>query len=75
MMVFLIFWIVNCTSLTNQEKKGLNQMLAGFEDKSAYALCVFSFTAGPGQEIYVFRGETPGKIVPKRGNNDFGWVI
>ena len=50
-------------------------MLAGFEDKSAYALCVFSFTAGPGQEIYVFRGETPGKIVPKRGNNDFGWVI
>lgn len=50
-------------------------MLAGFEDKSAYALCTFSYTEGPGQEIFVFRGETPGTIVPRRGpEKSFGWV-
>ncbi|CAE7893797.1 unnamed protein product, partial [Symbiodinium sp. KB8] len=27
---------------------GLNKMLAGFEDKSAYAQCIFAFTPGPG---------------------------
>lgn len=25
---------------------GLNKMLAGFEDKGAYALCLFAFTPG-----------------------------
>ncbi|CAM9361796.1 unnamed protein product, partial [Chrysoparadoxa australica] len=29
---------------------GLNNMLAAYEDKSAYAQCIFAFTAGPGQE-------------------------
>merc|ERR1712137_1477145 len=53
--------------------EGLNKMLAGFEDKTAYALCTFSYTAGPGEEIFVFRGETPGTIVPARGPNTFGW--
>merc|ERR1712063_209998 len=52
---------------------GLNRILDGYEDKSAYALCVFSFTAGPGEEIFVFRGEVPGKIVPPRGPTNFGW--
>ena len=33
--------------------EGLNKMLEGFEDKSAYAECVFSFCAGPGKEIKV----------------------
>merc|ERR1712100_171911 len=48
--------------------------LPGSEDKSAYALCTFSYTEGPGQEIFVFRGETPGTIVPRRGpEKSFGW--
>lgn len=29
---------------------GLNQMLAGFEDKSAYALCTFAFSLGEAAE-------------------------
>ena len=31
---------------------GLNRMLAGFEDKSAYAQCIFAFTPGtPGYQL------------------------
>eukprot|EP00127_Corallochytrium_limacisporum_P004939 Clim_evm13s195 gene=Clim_evmTU13s195 len=52
---------------------GLNRMLHGFEDKTAYALCTFAFTEGPGEEIFVFEGRTDGRIVPSRGDNNFGW--
>jgi inosine triphosphate pyrophosphatase len=52
---------------------GLNRMLSGFEDKSAYALCTFSFCAGPGEEPVVFAGKTDGHIVPPRGPANFGW--
>ena len=52
---------------------GLNKMLAGFEDNSAYAQTVFAFTTGPGKEVHVFDGRTDGKIVPPRGSLDFGW--
>lgn len=52
---------------------GLNSMLAGFDDKSAYAQTVVAFTAGPGEEVHVFDGRTDGKIVPARGSLDFGW--
>eukprot|EP00405_Crypthecodinium_cohnii_P016844 CAMPEP_0206456562 /NCGR_PEP_ID=MMETSP0324_2-20121206/22446_1 /ASSEMBLY_ACC=CAM_ASM_000836 /TAXON_ID=2866 /ORGANISM="Crypthecodinium cohnii, Strain Seligo" /LENGTH=210 /DNA_ID=CAMNT_0053927529 /DNA_START=42 /DNA_END=674 /DNA_ORIENTATION=- len=52
---------------------GLNRMLAGWEDKSAYAQCIFTLCAGPGCEVRVFDGRTPGKIVPARGPTDFGW--
>jgi len=37
---------------------GLNQMLAGFEDKSAYAVCIFSYCEGPGSEPIAFEGRT-----------------
>eukprot|EP01034_Spumella_vulgaris_P022580 gene22581-28713_t len=47
--------------------------LPAYEDKSAYAQCVFSFTMGPGQEVFTFVGRTHGKIVPARGPLDFGW--
>lgn len=33
--------------------EGLNKMLSGFEDKTAYAQCVFAFSAGPGKDIEV----------------------
>lgn len=52
---------------------GLNKMLAGFNDNSAYAQTVFAFTLGPGCPVEVFDGRTEGKIVPPRGSLDFGW--
>ncbi|KAF5195223.1 Inosine triphosphate pyrophosphatase [Thalictrum thalictroides] len=53
--------------------EGLNNLLLAYEDKSAYALCVFSLALGPNVEPLTFLGKTPGKIVPARGPNDFGW--
>ncbi|CAM0140026.1 acetyl-coenzyme A synthetase 2 [Umbelopsis sp. WA50703] len=52
---------------------GLNRMLDGFEDKTAYALCTFAYSKGPGHEPVIFDGKTPGRIVPARGPPDFGW--
>eukprot|EP00441_Pelagodinium_beii_P035159 CAMPEP_0197629816 /NCGR_PEP_ID=MMETSP1338-20131121/7524_1 /TAXON_ID=43686 ORGANISM="Pelagodinium beii, Strain RCC1491" /NCGR_SAMPLE_ID=MMETSP1338 /ASSEMBLY_ACC=CAM_ASM_000754 /LENGTH=210 /DNA_ID=CAMNT_0043200921 /DNA_START=111 /DNA_END=743 /DNA_ORIENTATION=+ len=53
--------------------EGLNKLLAGYEDKSAYAQCLFTLSAGPGCEIRVFDGRTEGRIVESRGPKDFGW--
>ncbi|XP_030533969.1 inosine triphosphate pyrophosphatase isoform X2 [Rhodamnia argentea] len=53
--------------------EGLNNLLLAYEDKSAYALCAFSFMKGPDAEPITFLGKTPGKIVPARGPTDFGW--
>ncbi|XP_051129864.1 inosine triphosphate pyrophosphatase isoform X2 [Andrographis paniculata] len=44
-----------------------------YEDKSAYALCVFSLALGPNADPITFLGKTQGTIVPPRGPNDFGW--
>eukprot|EP00163_Fabomonas_tropica_P022537 TRINITY_DN3930_c0_g1_i2.p1 TRINITY_DN3930_c0_g1~~TRINITY_DN3930_c0_g1_i2.p1 ORF type:complete len:189 (+),score=34.37 TRINITY_DN3930_c0_g1_i2:15-581(+) len=52
---------------------GLNKMLAGYEDKSGYALCVFSLATSADEEPLTFVGKTPGTIVPARGPNAFGW--
>ena len=53
---------------------GLNKLLAGFEDKSAYALCTFAFHSGKKEDdIVLFRGRTDGTIVPPRGDTKFGW--
>lgn len=51
---------------------GLNKMLDGFEDRSAYAQCIFSFCEGEGQEVKQFVGRTHGRIVDARGPKDFG---
>ncbi|XP_078417708.1 inosine triphosphate pyrophosphatase [Cetorhinus maximus] len=54
--------------------EGLYKMLAGFEDKSAYALCTFAYSTGnPKDPVKLFRGKTPGKIVDPRGPRNFGW--
>eukprot|EP00123_Amoebidium_parasiticum_P013578 comp22039_c0_seq1/m.32005 comp22039_c0_seq1/g.32005 ORF comp22039_c0_seq1/g.32005 comp22039_c0_seq1/m.32005 type:complete len:193 (-) comp22039_c0_seq1:470-1048(-) len=53
--------------------EGLNNLLAAYPDKSAYALCTFAYCEGPGHEPIVFAGKTHGKIVPARGPPDFGW--
>lgn len=54
---------------------GLNRMLAGFDDKTAYAQCIFAFSRGPDdpEPPRVFVGRTPGRIVAARGPADFGW--
>lgn len=36
--------------------EGLNKMLAGFDDKSGYAQCIFAFTEGPDKEVQLFAG-------------------
>ncbi|XP_021838422.1 inosine triphosphate pyrophosphatase isoform X1 [Spinacia oleracea] len=53
--------------------EGLNNVLMAYEDKSAYALCVFSLALGPSADPITFVGKTMGKIVEARGPNDFGW--
>lgn len=52
---------------------GLNRILQGYEDKGAYAQCLFALCAGPGKPVRLFDGRTHGKIVPARGDNQFGW--
>lgn len=52
---------------------GLNKMLDGFDDRTAYAQCTFAYTPGPEYEPIVFIGKTPGRIVAARGPPDFGW--
>eukprot|EP00179_Madagascaria_erythrocladioides_P008120 CAMPEP_0198324066 /NCGR_PEP_ID=MMETSP1450-20131203/12160_1 /TAXON_ID=753684 ORGANISM="Madagascaria erythrocladiodes, Strain CCMP3234" /NCGR_SAMPLE_ID=MMETSP1450 /ASSEMBLY_ACC=CAM_ASM_001115 /LENGTH=164 /DNA_ID=CAMNT_0044027831 /DNA_START=201 /DNA_END=695 /DNA_ORIENTATION=- len=52
---------------------GLNKMLQGFEDKSAYAQCIFALRVRDNKEAQVFVGRTEGQIVEARGPPDFGW--
>ncbi|XP_053527055.1 inosine triphosphate pyrophosphatase isoform X2 [Artibeus jamaicensis] len=45
--------------LEKLKPEGLHQLLAGFEDKSAYALCTFAFSSGDASEpVRLFRGRT-----------------
>ncbi|KAF6815855.1 Ham1 family protein [Colletotrichum sojae] len=55
--------------------RGLNNLLAAYDDKSADAVCTFAYSPGPGHEPVLFQGRTrkQGKIVPPRGPPDFGW--
>ncbi|KAK7902723.1 nucleoside triphosphate pyrophosphohydrolase ham1 [Exophiala xenobiotica] len=53
--------------------EGLNNMLAAYQDKTAFAVCTFAYCAGPGHEPILFQGRTGGKIVPARGPPNFGW--
>lgn len=36
--------------------EGLNNLLAAYEDKSAYALCTFAFCRAEGEEPIIFSG-------------------
>jgi inosine triphosphate pyrophosphatase len=44
-------------------------MLDGFEDRTAFAVCTFAYSSGPGEKISIFEGTTKGTIVPARGPN------
>ncbi|KJY00617.1 rdgB/HAM1 family non-canonical purine NTP pyrophosphatase like protein [Zymoseptoria brevis] len=50
-----------------------HKLLAGFEDKSADAVCTFAYSEGPGHEPILFQGRTRGRIVECRGPTSFGW--
>ena len=55
---------------------GLNNMLLAYEDKTAYAQCVFAYCEGgekSAEEVEVFVGRTNGRIVKARGKTEFGW--
>lgn len=61
--------------LEKLEPEGLNTLLAGWEDKSAVAVCTFAYCDGKCEDLDVllFQGRTNGKIVPPRGSRSFGW--
>ena len=52
---------------------GLYKMVAGYEDKTAYAQCIYAFCEGKGKEPRLFVGKCDGTIVEPRGANAFGW--
>jgi len=57
-----IKWSFFCRKwfLKNIGPEGLHRMLAGWEDKSAYALCTFAYCSGEQDEpVVLFRGKTP----------------
>ena len=59
--------------LTALGHAGLNNLLAAYPDKTAYAVCTFAYCGGPGQDPILFHGRTEGKIVDARGPGVFGW--
>jgi inosine triphosphate pyrophosphatase len=52
---------------------GLYKLLDGFEDKTAYAQCIFGMKRDKNDDAKVFVGRTHGSIVKPRGPNNFGW--
>ena len=46
-------WFLQALGIENMHK-----MLAGFEDKSAQAVCTFAYCEGPGSEPILFQGRT-----------------
>lgn len=53
--------------------EGLVKMLQPFEDKTAYAQCIFSYMDKNTPEPISFVGKTHGAIVEVRGTEGFGW--
>jgi inosine triphosphate pyrophosphatase len=58
--------------LEKLKPEGLHTLLHGFDDKSAYALCIFAY-GEPGKDVQLFVGRTDGAIVEPRGPRTFGW--
>lgn len=59
--------------LENLQPEGLHKLLAGFDDKSATAVCTFAYSPGAAEDVVLFQGKTEGQIVAPRGPRDFGW--
>ena len=54
-------------------RKGLHDLLAAFEDKTAYAQCIYAYCESADSEPVLFVGKCEGTIVAPRGENMFGW--
>jgi inosine triphosphate pyrophosphatase len=54
-------------------RKGLYDLLAAFEDKTAYAQCIYAYCESADSEPQLFIGRCEGTIVAPRGENMFGW--
>ena len=54
-------------------RDGLYNMVKSFDDKSAYAQCIYAFCESPESEPVLFIGRCEGTIVEPRGENLFGW--
>ena len=66
--------MVHCHSNPVPGPDGLPRLIADWDDKSAYALCMFGYCeGGDGDEVKVFEGRSDGTIVSPRGSRDFGW--
>ena len=52
--------------------EGMYKTLAGFDDKSGYASCIFALCEAPDQ-VVTFEGRVDGTIVAPRGTQGFGW--
>lgn len=52
---------------------GLVKMLHAYDDKSAFASCIFTYCDGAGSSVHSFDGRCHGKIVDPRGASGFGW--
>ena len=60
--------------LESLKPEGLYKMLSAFEDKSAYAQCIFAYFDGSTMaEPVLFVGQCPGTIVPPTVASKFGW--
>ncbi|KAH7829973.1 nucleoside-triphosphate diphosphatase [Monocercomonoides exilis] len=64
--VYIKWFLIKCGH------EGLNKMLDGFDDRSAYAMCTFGLALNDGEPI-LFPGKTNGHIVRPRGTHNFGW--
>ena len=51
---------------------GMVKMLEAFDDKRAYAQCIYAYCEKPGDEPTLFVGRCPGKVVPEAGVSQFG---
>ena len=56
------------------EPAGLVKMLESFDNKRAYAQCIYAYCEKPGDEPALFVGRCPGKVVPEAGVSQFGKV-
>jgi len=66
--VYIKYFLANCGH------EGLNRILDGFDDRTAYAQCIFAYCDGAAHaEPLLFVGRCPGHIVRPRGPKTFGW--
>jgi inosine triphosphate pyrophosphatase len=52
---------------------GLVNLLAGYDNKSAYALCTLAVAKSSKDDVIVMEGKTNGRIVEPRGSFEWGW--